>query len=82
MMLARLYEIIHYSYEYNKLPKAIKDYARSAFWNEARGEEPQAYSDMITHKEAKKVWDDYQFTIEKLHNETGITFTAWELLEK
>ena len=82
LILSRLYCIIHYSYEYEKLPKAVKDYCRSFFWNEARGEEPQAMADMITHKEAKEVWNNYEFTIEKLHNETGATFTACELIEK
>ena len=82
MVLSKLYEIIHYSYEYDKLPKAVKDYVRSFFWNDARGDEPQAMADMITHKEAKEVWNKYDFTIEKLHNETGVTFTACELIEK
>lgn len=82
LVLDKLGEKIKFSYCYEDLPKAVKTAARFIFWNEARGEEPQAMADMITHKEAKEVWDEYNFTIEKLHNETGITFTAWELLEK
>lgn len=82
MVLSRLYETLHYSYDYEKLPKAVKTAARFLFWNEARGDEPQAMADMITHREAAEIWKEYHFTIEKLHNETGITFTACELLEK
>ena len=82
LVLDKLGERIKFSYCYEDLPKAVKTAARFIFWNEARGEEPQAMADMITHKEAKKVWNEYNFTIEKLYNETGVTFTAWELLEK